>query len=1159
MEDRAMQRPDGRMLYGYRLSDSEYQSLRETLSLSVQFGKLDEVVKRIRGFSPLFVLYASEWWRREYTGGAWRWEPIIESFGGNSDDLAANTRTDCVVRGFSYWNHRPGGAGKKYFGAIVAHGGLPLKAIGKKSGKVSAVMSHTLRLAARYRWDEAQMADAVAERSGEFPASLRRVEIYELIARMVANVLDLKHEYGLEGDGDPLATLNSKDPEWRQRFPLPLDDEPAQVLLAGLVREASQQVAITSTDIFVVERTLAKSGDGCFELQSSMRCPAMVETEALCGFLREKELPRYFSIDVQLLDRQPLIDARQVLGAEAATISFAARKHIWRGAKACHDHSIHVRDVSGDLLDSALAIPGGEELSLEEPWVFVSRDGKNRFIASGGARIPEGEAFVVLSDGWQANPLSSDSLIESVGQCQIDEEQLYVHRVSGEAILEKNGQQYRIKTKQATGDPGHYVWEGRRLGYSSVPQRVFIGPPGLYLYSDDGDRVRVSARNLAWFVAGTELPIENANLAQGPVDVYLMEGDERVTRFRFVVLPVSAYIDFQSGETASEGEVVFSGWSYSDVAMLTSSVQSRNSTSGSEQSVLLRAADIPPESVTITMRWARGSQELVLRLPFPSVGGHFFDNEGRLMGSGEAIPMSKLLGGRLRIFDRNPQAGGHYALLMTLITSQKNSSSAEKLTIDKKIPELEKGIGEVRLIDLQREIEILMGYSDDVDAKVEIVLKVGGNARASIRVTRYEFSLERSPGGFCFSAADIERMEHSVLEGVVLMACPLAHIGEEPKEIMQESSQCVPVGSWQLESLDSDKSPWLIYPSESSAIYFRPAIWGGQVEDDSELHNQYETIDLKEAIAIPDSYFRVPAMESVLVDMAKDFYHPSWDLIDHVWSLFHHLPLSSIDIWRIVARTPCVAAAVLFRSQLAEDEMSSLACRLRDELGLVWELISIEEWRGCIDLFWQYWAGMLGEDDAKASFPILLKAKLERLSTDIPPLRLMFEMILYEKSGQLGKEFKTLVRAMSSNPKPRVNRLWGGADAMVQTLLFRVHNPEIEQWPEPRLLNDAITELAEKCDGKLQGKIAQESGFLFWELSSSDFKRTVANIPVLCALWAITDTDASWWQKPNIRISLRKVRSFDPIWFELAFKEGLAACLSLGVATPNSANEVGTA
>jgi len=66
LNSRNLERPDGRMLYGYRLSNEDYKSLREILAYTADFGELDEVSSRIRGFSPLFVLYAAEWWRREY-------------------------------------------------------------------------------------------------------------------------------------------------------------------------------------------------------------------------------------------------------------------------------------------------------------------------------------------------------------------------------------------------------------------------------------------------------------------------------------------------------------------------------------------------------------------------------------------------------------------------------------------------------------------------------------------------------------------------------------------------------------------------------------------------------------------------------------------------------------------------------------------------------------------------------------------------------------------------------------------------------------------------------------------------------------------------------------------------------------------------------------
>lgn len=263
LNSKNLERPDGRMLYGYRLSEEEYRSLRETLVFSTSFGKLDEVSSRIRGFSALFVLYAAEWWRREYQGGAWRWSSIISAFGGDANELDAAARTKCVISGFAFWGHRPDGEGKKFFGAIVAHGGLPLRLIGQGGGKLASIMDYTLRLAARYHWDSLQIANAIEERADELPAaSLRCPEIYQLIANMVVAVLELKQEFRLAGIADPVAVLNTQEPSWRLRFPLSLEDAAAQALLSGLVKEAAQQLILASSVIFSVERMLRKTADG---------------------------------------------------------------------------------------------------------------------------------------------------------------------------------------------------------------------------------------------------------------------------------------------------------------------------------------------------------------------------------------------------------------------------------------------------------------------------------------------------------------------------------------------------------------------------------------------------------------------------------------------------------------------------------------------------------------------------------------------------------------------------------------------------------------------------------------------------------------------------------------------------------------------------------
>ena len=76
---RGLELPNGDMLFAYRTSMEEYQSLKVVLG-----NKLGQVDSSSRSLiwsveCALFVLYAAEWWRREYTGGAWRWGQVLAS------------------------------------------------------------------------------------------------------------------------------------------------------------------------------------------------------------------------------------------------------------------------------------------------------------------------------------------------------------------------------------------------------------------------------------------------------------------------------------------------------------------------------------------------------------------------------------------------------------------------------------------------------------------------------------------------------------------------------------------------------------------------------------------------------------------------------------------------------------------------------------------------------------------------------------------------------------------------------------------------------------------------------------------------------------------------------------------------------------------------
>ena len=90
---------------------------------------------------------------------------------------------------------------------------------------------------------------------------------------------------------------------------------------------------------------------------------------------------------------------------------------------------------------------------------------------------------------------------------------------------------------------------------------------------------------------------------------------------------------------------------------------------------------------------------------------------------------------------------------------------------------------------------------------------------------------------------------------------------------------------------------------------------------------------------------------------------------------------------------------------------------------------------------------------------------------------------------------------------------------------------------------------------KSQMKLLQS---FFW-LDNGDFKLSVANVPVLCALWCALDLSIDWWRDPGNRLALQRLRAFDPLWFEDAYQHAFAACIGLALIEPASARLGGAA
>lgn len=1137
LESRGLEHPDGRMLYEYRTTPNEFAALKDVLELVSSLGTLSKVTERVLSFGPAFVIFGAEWWQREYQGGAWEWDQIIEAFGADPRSWSPQERTACILSGLKYWKLPVQEGGKRYFGSVVSQGGIPLVLLAQSKGNIATLVGHSLRRATRLGARSDEIEAIVADYRDRLPKSMRQTEIFRLIAQLVEAVLCVKAEFKLSKSEDPIAKLDWADPNWRDRFPLPLGDAEAKALLHGLVKEAAAADVALQTVPFSIERYLRREMDGFYQLTSQLVYSRAVSVEQLSSFLRvdQSDLARNFPIDLETTQRESVLECRRQLGIDPPSYSLSAPKKYWIGKDAAAEHLIHVHLPNNQIKTSS--IPGGMELDPDLPWVFMDSEGSSQFCGLGSQRVRGEEAYVAYPASW-SEELSPGSTLEKVGSGREEIGCRVIAKIQGEiALRDSDGHAYKIRTGQAGVENDSYVWEGRRLEFPSNPRQVFIGLPKLVRYTPEGERYSVPHSSIQWRRAGSSQIIQSVGQVQGPVDAYVMKDGEVILRTRLVVLDSSAKVNFLSGATLSEGHIVLTGrWGISHLTSDCLDAGIAIHETAQAWDISLTAGAKVPETLDLYFDWPQCPTFLRIRVPYPAAGGRFFSGTGREMRNGEALTPRELIGSRLRILDSNPDFPRDYFLQLCLTIPGKRPLEGGKHKLA-----LSGNSSEVRLIDYKTEIESLLSMSDELDAHVTLTLWVGTQASQSIKVTRYDCLMLPEDMGVHLSQTDLTRHSADGLKGIVTLGTPINDFSRPPIEFIPMESEGVPVGRWFPENVISASVPIFVYPAPSSHLQFRPLVLTKHLlESDIDASSK----GLATALTIANQSLRKKAIGASLNALAADFSHPEWKLVESIWTRLGHLPLSSLDLWREFAANPAGIVAFALRPwEQAPTATIDMCRRFSQELGFIWETIPLAAWRQGFRALQNYWHTAVGIEAGSQILPIDLANKIVLLREIAPALSLLLDILCFEVTGHKSHQHATLKAACSTSGKATVARhlygeLWRGENSLLQQILLRHHL--LGQWPTG--LSEQLTKalLMGKDTKPALLKFAQS---LFW--MEDDFKASIANTPPLLAFCITTESLPDWWQSSEQRLALKKHRDFDPEWFAIAFEQATRMCYAL--------------
>jgi hypothetical protein len=1133
---RLLDRPNGQMLFRYRTTKEEYLSLRGLFA-----NKLGQLAGypwslNSREECALFVLYASEWWRREYAGGAWRWTQIIQSISNHQFNLDVAERTISVEVGLKVWGHRPSLDGKKYLGAIVAQGGLPLQMIAQGDGAVTKLLVRAMRHAQLLGWDDERLEQYFATHQEELVQHLRASEIFKLLASVIWTVLELRSEFKLAGATNPIEVLDTVRPDWRERFPIAADDRSAEPLLTGLVKEASRVIRVTNRYPSSISRSIVRSQDSDeYELVMSIQLASNLSLDALATAfgVSPNEIPQTFTIELAGNHRSSLGFGRQMLGGQEATVMLTGKPRRFINNEAQSEVQMVLRGLGADL-HSPVAVPGGDELEDDEPWVFALREAEYALIQLGSCNLPDDIGFVAVAADFVIN--ANQGYVKRIGSIPGLSKAKYLYEVQGSIEITDGISRYHVNTSNTSDESFQFFWRGQRLPYQTSPFPIFIGQPKLYKLDIEGLLQPVNARDLDWIDPANGTVVLPNGLHKGPIEAWIKKGEIRQRRFRMVLIPTHAKVRFISSTATNPAEINFQGWGINELQTTESFQDSVNFHSDSGLvKLLLNNQTHPPSKLNLAMTWPQVDQILQINVPYPTTGGRFSIGTDDILLDKATFPIRKVDVIQLHVYDSNPDAPKKYFL--TLELSESNSvRSYRKVSVPVTLDA--NGFGQIRLFEIESALYDLICQSDNLDAKLILNLCVGQTNIRTLFLTRYDTFLEKEVDSFGLTSQVLSSISLETRLGIKLRAIPLLKHDQIDLEVDQIFSDGVPAGRWNAGLLTQQNSPWLIYPAVESTLQIRPTVYAKSEFDVLSAFNS-KACPLAIAMSATLQRDRDRMLKSVVSDMAKDFDHKSWLLLLHQHKSLSHLPLATLDYWRAIGRNHEASFAVLLK---LVGDIPALMQRMQNELGVVWELTPNQVITNSLKRFSNSIAKQLNIEVGSELHKNLVASLFRTIGRGSTAFATQIDLMLYQEGFGTGEHFTSLIHEFRKTPESVVQGLWKGSESLLQRILLRAHS-ENSIWPNFELTESLVQALMSECEDHDTQYLQSIGRELIWSIGENgpgpyrkNMKADVANAPFLAALLVNLTGTSAYLQETDLMAQLRQIRAFDSVWFDVATK-----------------------
>jgi hypothetical protein len=897
--------PDGRPLHRYRIDDRGFDELQ--IELRQGFAE-----RRAASLAPVFVLWASEYYRREFDGGAFSWSFLTDPLDLHVDQAVLRELTARGLRALQRPAPRRSDAGVQYLKTIAAEGGLPVRLLASEGGYRAALVglvSDIERFGVGCPQDQA-LAFA-RRRTDRLPFGYRTEEFAELFVQFAREIVELRARAPDGLDADAVEHwLDTADADWRDALTLRLDGPAARSLFAeAMVVRAGGETAEP------LRRQLVRGEDGRWQPMVDVapvtRFPARLLDGIGSDFRRIRLSPKGplatacpdLLLSLEREDSSSDWTCTRISGRRTARFPFSL---------SCALQLVAMAD--GRMLDE-VHLPGGVPIDTEEGltlWTLAEtgEDGKAQRLEHAGSaslRTRDPHVWALVANG--ADPSLEGNL---TGQLDGETPEGRLFRLEGDGRLAVRDWSVRIETGANATErdeitalgPRHPVLRDER------GDPVFRGLPDL-LYRQAGRAFStLPPRKRHYRRAGRRgwsRSAPDANFV-GVLDVAADDQGNVGARLRLRVVPNETRIEPLPNKSGLRLSGFPLGWTVR-IAEGEPGVVDTNGSAEIDLPDSLRLKD----RVSFFAAAPDASQTLRWQLALPSQTAFFADTEGTLLDAERGITLHDLRAWRVV-----PARQGRTDLSLQLLVPG-HARSTPRLTLPVAT--------EMPLSSFRRLIEDLLAQGGP-DAEVRLRVLSGPEQSPRLVVRRFYAETALSPLGVLPTLPNRQDERPHRWPDLVALDLDLpSHVTKVANEGEAALARALGPGRWfLLPSLDGQPlrppRPLVVPPTAQGNVDANvsrsrlPAAGKGRTRDE-----------------------RVTAYAGVLATATEDEIRPLETAIDALMA--HGSSPGALDQVLALSRCPHVAVRLLLRG-----DASGLNDRLDLELhgARRWAFVGPEDW-----------------------------------------------------------------------------------------------------------------------------------------------------------------------------------------------------------------------